>query len=183
MLLEQDQPASRPMLLCVCNITYKGNGHILQQAQGQEQRAQQQQAIKSAGSQAQVQLTDGWYGVKAVSGPAPDKTVTGWQLKAWCVPVHSDDGIWLRIVACVPPQDGGLACHSSCAVLCWAMLHCAMLCYAMLCYAMLCYAMLCYAMLCYAMLCYAMLCYAMLCYAMLHLAMMCRAVLQCAVLH
>ena len=69
------------MLLCVCNITYKGDGHILQQAQGQEQRAQQQQAIKSAGSQAQVQLTDGWYGVKAVLDQPLTKLLQAGNLK------------------------------------------------------------------------------------------------------
>ena len=69
------------MLLCVCNITYKGNGHILQQSQGQEQRAQQQQAIKSAGSQAQVQLTDGWYGVKAVLDQPLTKLLQAGNLK------------------------------------------------------------------------------------------------------
>ena len=66
-VLEQDHPASRPLVLCVSAIAYKGDGKILhQQATNQQQQAQQQQAVKSAGSQAQVQLTDGWYGVKAV---------------------------------------------------------------------------------------------------------------------
>ena len=52
------------MVLCVSAIAYKGDGKILHQQP--QQQAQQQQAVKSAGSQAQVQLTDGWYGVKAV---------------------------------------------------------------------------------------------------------------------
>lgn len=67
-------------MLCLCSITYQGDGQLMQQQQqqqaegmGQEQWAQQQQAIKSAGSQAQVQLTDGWYGVKAVL----DQPLTG----------------------------------------------------------------------------------------------------------
>lgn len=67
-VLEQDHPANRPMVLCISAIAYKGDGKVLhQQLQDQQQPAQQQQqAIQSAGKQAQVQLTDGWYGVKAV---------------------------------------------------------------------------------------------------------------------
>lgn len=67
-VLEQDQAAGRAMVLCLCSITYRGDGQLVQQAEGlpQEQQAHQRQAIRSAGSQAQVQLTDGWYGVKAV---------------------------------------------------------------------------------------------------------------------
>ena len=67
-VLEQDQPANRPMVLCVSAIAYKGDGKVLhhQPAGDQQQRAQQQEAVQSAGKQAQVQLTDGWYGVKAV---------------------------------------------------------------------------------------------------------------------
>ena len=75
------------MVLCLCSITYKGDGQVLQQAQGQEQRAQQQQAIKSAGSQAQVQLTDGWYGVKAVLDQPLTKLLQAGNLKLggfWC---------------------------------------------------------------------------------------------------
>ena len=72
-VLEQDHPASRPMVLCVSAITYKGDGKVLhQQPQDQQQQAQQQQAVRSAGNQAQIQLTDGWYGVKAVL----DKSLT-----------------------------------------------------------------------------------------------------------
>ena len=69
------------MVLCLCSITYKGDGQVLQHAQGQEQRAQQQQAIKSAGSQAQVQLTDGWYGVKAVLDQPLTKLLQAGNLK------------------------------------------------------------------------------------------------------
>ena len=66
-VLEQDQPANRPMVLCVSAIAYKGDGKMLHHRLGdQQQRAQQQEAVQSAGKQAQVQLTDGWYGVKAV---------------------------------------------------------------------------------------------------------------------
>ncbi|KAL0024592.1 hypothetical protein WJX77_001215 [Trebouxia sp. C0004] len=66
-VLEQDQPANRPMVLCVSAIAYKGDGKVLHHQPGdQQQRAQQQEAVQSAGKQAQVQLTDGWYGVKAV---------------------------------------------------------------------------------------------------------------------
>ncbi len=66
-ILEQDQPANRPMVLCVSTIAYKGDGKVLHHQPGDQQpRAQQQEAVQSAGKQAQVQLTDGWYGVKAV---------------------------------------------------------------------------------------------------------------------
>ena len=66
-VLEQDQPANRPMVLCVSAIAYKGDGKVLHHQPGnQQQRAQQQEAVQSAGKQAQVQLTDGWYDVKAV---------------------------------------------------------------------------------------------------------------------
>ncbi len=66
-LLEQDHPANRPMVLCVSAIAYKGDGKVLHHQPGdQQQHAQQQEAVQSAGKQAQVQLTDGWYGVIAV---------------------------------------------------------------------------------------------------------------------
>lgn len=66
-VLEQDHPATRPMVLCISAIAYKGDGQILhQRAQDQQQVAEQQQAVQSGGKQAQIQLTDGWYGVKAI---------------------------------------------------------------------------------------------------------------------
>lgn len=56
------------MVLCISAIAYKGDGKVLHQQpqQDQAQHAEQQQAVKGAGNQAQVQLTDGWYGAKAV---------------------------------------------------------------------------------------------------------------------
>ena len=67
-VLEQDHPTNRPMLLCISAIAYKGDGQVLHE-QPQEGE-QQKEAVRSAGNQAQVQLTDGWYGVKAVLDPA-----------------------------------------------------------------------------------------------------------------
>ena len=69
------------MVLCLCSITYKGDGQVVQQAEGEEQCAQQQQAIKSAGRQAQVQLTDGWYGIKAVLDQPLTKLLQAGNLK------------------------------------------------------------------------------------------------------
>ena len=65
-VLEQDYPAKQPMVLCLSSISYMGDGKVMQQADTEEQRVQQQQAIRSAGNRAQVQLTDGWYGAKAI---------------------------------------------------------------------------------------------------------------------
>lgn len=67
-VLEQDQPAARPMVLCICAIAYRGDGQLPPQTGIHDLHAQQQQAesAKSAGKQAQVQLTDGWYGIRAI---------------------------------------------------------------------------------------------------------------------
>lgn len=56
------------MVLCLCAISYKGDGHFrIQAAENDEQCMQQQtEAAKAAGQQAQVQLTDGWYGIRAI---------------------------------------------------------------------------------------------------------------------
>lgn len=56
------------MVLCVCAIAYKGDGQLPPQVGNDEQHTQQQQAVAAtaAGKQAQVQLTDGWYGIRAI---------------------------------------------------------------------------------------------------------------------
>ena len=64
-VLEQDQPAGRPMVLCLSAIAYKGAGHLpAGSAPSVEHRDPGQQAALSP--EAQVQLTDGWYGIKAI---------------------------------------------------------------------------------------------------------------------
>ena len=87
-VLEQDHPANRPTVLCISAIAYKGDGKVLhqqlqdqQQPAQQQQQQQQQQAIQSAGKQAQVQLTDGWYGVKAVLDQPLTRLVQTGQLR------------------------------------------------------------------------------------------------------
>lgn len=64
-VLEQDQPAGRPVVLCLSAIAYKGKGHLPAgiDANLQHQEPEQQAAL---GPEAQVQLTDGWYCIKAV---------------------------------------------------------------------------------------------------------------------
>ena len=80
-ILEQDLPATRPMVLCLSSIIYNGDGKVMQQAVSEEEREQQQLAIKGAGTQAQVQLTDGWYGVKAVLDQALTRLLQAGNLK------------------------------------------------------------------------------------------------------
>ena len=100
-VLEQDQPASRPMVLCLSSIIYKGDGRVVQQADTEEQRAQQQQAIKSAGSQAQVQLTDGWYGVRAVLDQPLTGLLQAGNLKLGMCPASEQDTMLLTSDSCL----------------------------------------------------------------------------------
>jgi len=134
-VLEQDQPANRPMVLCVSAIAYKGDGKVLHHQPGdQQQQAQQQQAVQSAGKQAQVQLTDGWYGVKAVLDQDLTRLVQAGNLKLGMLSCRtcssSHDALQNAhntVVGIVEFCCSGLA-GMLCDTLCCAVLCCAVLC-------------------------------------------------------